>query len=100
MLENNGKLGGGKIEPVTLDSPINQKEIDSVLFKNVYEIEKEFKRENDKYKNEIIHGLKKNKEILFKLNKHEEIYCNFIKLVIFNIHRIETIFSFLYSKFI
>ena len=79
MLENNGKLGGGKIEPVTLDSPINQKEIDSVLFKNVYEIEKEFKRENDKYKNEIIHGLKKNKEILFKLNKHEEIYCNFIK---------------------
>ena len=87
------KLGGSTVEQITIDSKVDQKKIDLQLYSNLKIIDEYFKNEDDVYAQKIISFLKDKRKILFDLNKHEEIYCNFI------IADIKKLFSYILFRY-
>ena len=79
MNQNSLFIGNSKTEQITLFSKINQNYIEKILLKKIDLLENLMNNSNDYYLIEIIKGLIERKKIVFNLNKHEEIYCNFVK---------------------
>ena len=65
-------LGRGVITQKTINEIVNKKDIEFFLFENIDKIENILKKKPDKFGNEIFNYLKKQKKLIFELNKHEE----------------------------
>ena len=75
------KLGSAKINQVSIDENIKQKDLEEYLIKNisVFEDYLEKNKINDDITNRFLLHLKEKKRLLFKINKHIEIYTKFNK---------------------
>ena len=67
-------LGRGVITQKTINEIVNKKDIEFFLFENIDKIENILKKKPDKFGNEIFNYLKKQKKLIFELNKHEELF--------------------------
>tara|TARA_Y100000816_G_scaffold277043_1_gene246792 strand:+ start:381 stop:1538 length:1158 start_codon:yes stop_codon:yes gene_type:complete len=78
---NTFKLGSAKINQVSIDENIKQKDLEEYLIQNisVFEDYLEKNKINDDITNKFLHHLKEKKGLLFKINKHIEIYTKFNK---------------------
>ena len=76
-----------------INAKIEQKSIEKFLLENLNLIEKLYINVKDKLYDDFIGYLKKKKKLIFKINRHEQIYCS-------NINKdVEKIFKYLLYRF-
>ena len=76
MVINSKKLGSGRKAQTSIGAELNQNEITKKILEIITDKNLLKEISKDKLDIKFIDYLKKNKKIIFDLNKHEEIYCN------------------------
>jgi hypothetical protein len=71
---NNLSLGSGKIKQISIAEKIDQRKIEEILLDNIFFFKKFLKEKADKYGQEILDTLIKDKKLNFPINKHTELF--------------------------
>jgi len=71
---DNLSLGSGKVKQISISEKVDQKKIEKIFLDNLSFFEKFLKERKDKYGQEILDSLIKDKKLNFPINKHTELF--------------------------
>ncbi len=89
----NYRIGSSTTEQTSINTTIDEKLIIAHLTKNKNYLETKKKNSSSKYESDFLNELIINNKLIFNINKHEEIYCNFIK------NNIEQLYNYLFFRY-
>ena len=78
MIKDKKKLGRSEKEQISIGVDLNQSEITKKILEVIFDENLIKETTDDLLAEKFINYLKKSKEIIFELNKHEQIYCNHV----------------------
>ena len=73
-MNNNLNLGSGKIKQISISEEVDQNKIEKIFLENLSFFKNFLEKNNDKYGQEILDSLVKDKKLNFTINKHTELF--------------------------